>query len=314
MRIKKPKFWDYQKPNILAYIMIPFTLPIRLNNFILKLKKKRINKKIKLICVGNIYVGGTGKTPTTLFLYKILKELNFNIVTGKKFYSSHLDEIEILNQNSDLILETNRKKVIKQATDKNKDIIIFDDGLQDRSINYDYQFVCFDTLTWIGNGFLLPSGPLREKLESLKKYDAVFLKNSDDSFKEKEKIIKEYNPSIKIFETYYTLANLKKFNLSKDYLIFSGIGNPQSFKNILKKNNFNIVDEIIYTDHKNYTQNDIDYIIKRSRELNAEIITTEKDFVKISKINKNDINYVEIKLNVINEKDLIKYLKEIIND
>ena len=70
----------------------------------------------------------------------------------------------------------------------------------------------------------------------------------------------------------------------KNYLIFSGIGNPSSFKNILIKNNFQIVEEIIFPDHFNYTKNDIDKIKIRAERLNANIITTEKDYVKISKL------------------------------
>ena len=314
MKLKKPNFWDLKKPNLISYLLLPLTIPIIINNLFLKYKYLTKNEKIKSICVGNIYIGGTGKTPTAIKLYNLCKKLDFKTTIGKKNYPNQLDEQILLRRKTNLILSKNRKEILKKAIQDKFDVIVFDDGLQDKDLNYDFKIVCFDSENWLGNGFLIPSGPLREKIDSLKKYDVVFLKNENSEINEIIDTIKKQNPLIKIFHTYHKPVNLDKFDVKNDYLIFSGIGNPNSFKNILKKNNFNIVDEIIYTDHKNYTQNDIDYIIKRSRELNAEIITTEKDFVKISKINKNDINYVEIKLNVINEKDLIKYLKEIIND
>ena len=72
MKISKPKFWDFKKPNYLSYLLLPFTLPIILNNYVLSFKKKNNNENIKTICLGNIYVGGTAKTPLTIKLNQIL--------------------------------------------------------------------------------------------------------------------------------------------------------------------------------------------------------------------------------------------------
>ena len=69
MKFQKPKFWDYKKPNVLSYFLLPLTFPLIVNNYLINLKKKRINQKIKKICIGNIYVGGTGKTPLTIKIY-----------------------------------------------------------------------------------------------------------------------------------------------------------------------------------------------------------------------------------------------------
>ena len=193
-------------------------------------------------------------------------------------------------------------------------MVIFDDGLQDKNISYNLQFVCFDTDKWIGNGNLIPSGPLREKLDSLKKYDGVFLKNDSENSSDKIEIIKKYNPEIEVFETFYEINNLKKFNMKDKFLIFSGIGNPTSFKKILLKNNFNIVEEVIFPDHHNYSKIDINKIIHYAKEINAKIITTEKDYVKVSKINFEDINYLEVDLKIKNEQKLIDFIKTKINE
>ncbi len=309
MQFKKPKFWDLKKPHILTYLTFFFTFPIRINNFFLNLKRSKKDQKIKTICLGNIYLGGTGKTPATIKLFEILKSIGFNVSTAKKFYKSHLDEINILKKKTDLILDNNREKIIELAKKQGKDVIIFDDGLQDLKVNYDIQFVCFDSENWIGNGFLLPAGPLREKLNSLKKYDAVLLKDSNENTNEKNSIIKHHNPSIKIFKTNYKIINLESFDLKKDYVIFSGIGNPKNFRKILEKNKFNIVKEIIFPDHVNYTSKNIEYLRKCSLKLNAELITTEKDYVKIEKIFPTNLKFLEISLNIDNEKELVEYLK-----
>ena len=307
MNIKKPKFWDFKKPNLTSYLLIPFTIPLLINNFFLNKKNKKI-KEIKSICVGNIYIGGTGKTPSTIKLYEILRKIEPQICTGKKFYSNHEDEKIILEKKTNLICEDNREKIIQIAIKKKQKIIIFDDGLQDKKLDFDLKFVCFEAENWIGNGKLIPAGPLREKISSLKKYDAVFLKDSELNNNVQE-IIKNYNQNIEVFHTSYQIKNFRNFDLSKKFLVFSGIGNPKNFMNILNKNNFKIIDQIIFSDHYNYKQEDIDFIKNRAKKINAEIITTEKDFVKISKFDNENINFLEIELKIENEKKLINFIK-----
>ena len=314
MILKKPKFWDYGKGNLLAYVLLPLTLPIMLNNFFLNLKKSKKNKKIKLICIGNIYIGGTGKTPAVINLFKILKKFDLNVSIGKKFYKSHIDEIDLLKKESNVIVDKSRKKIIQKAEKDKIDCLIFDDGLQDKTVSYDIQFVCFDSKSWIGNGLLIPSGPLREKLNSLKKYDAVFLKNLNDNIDEKINLIRNYNSNIKVFSTNYEIRNLNKFDTSKDYLIFSGIGNPESFRGLLEKNKFKIVEEIIFPDHFTYSKKNLDFIKKRSKEINAKIITTEKDYIKISKIDPEDIEFLKVETKIDDEINFLNFIKSKIYD
>ena len=87
MKFKKPKFWDYKKPNLISYILLPFTFPLIINNFLLNFKKVKKNKQIiKKICIGNIYIGGTAKTPLTIKICKILNNLNLKTATIKKYH------------------------------------------------------------------------------------------------------------------------------------------------------------------------------------------------------------------------------------
>ena len=316
MILKKPKFWDLKKPNLIAYIFFPLTVIILINNILLNFLKKKKYKRIKSICVGNIYLGGTGKTPLTIELFKFIKSLGYSVSVGKKYYKSQIDEQEILNQKTIFNVDLSRKKLIENAINNNQELIIFDDGLQDKTINYDMKFVCFDSDQWIGNGLLIPSGPLREKINSLKKYDAVFLKkNNERNETEKiENIIKKINSKIKIFHTSYRPKNIEKFDLSKKYIIFSGIGNPRGFMDLVNQNKINIIEEIIYPDHYDYTQKDIDYIEKKAKSLDAGVITTEKDFIKISKLRNKNIHCFEIDLEIKNKDALKKFLIEKINE
>jgi len=316
MKLKKPKFWDLKKPSLFSILLLPFTILLIINNLLIKFYKKRKSKNVKTICIGNIYIGGTGKTPTTIKLYEILKNLKFKVSVGKKFHKSHKDEKEILEKKTNLISMNTREEIIKNAEQNNEEIVIFDDGLQEKKVDYNLKFVCFDANNLIGNGLLIPSGPLRENLNSLKRYNAVFIKHD---FKNEIEInfeskIKKINPQIRIFNIYYMPVNLNDFDLSKKFIIFSGIGNPDSFKNLLQKNNFNIIEENIYPDHFDYTQTNIDKILKRAKQIDAEIVTTEKDFSKISKLNYGKINYLKIDLKINNEKEFINFLETSINE
>jgi len=310
MIFKKPLFWDSKKQGIFSTILFPFTILTNINNFLISISNKKINDKIFSICVGNIYVGGTGKTPLAIKLYQILNKNHKGVVVGKKFYSSHNDEINLLKKKVHTLIKNKRSLIIQEAIKKNKKIIIFDDGLQDKELKYDLNFVCFDTLNWIGNGNLIPAGPLREKINSLKKFDAVFLKNISKPNNKIIRIIKKINPKIKIFNTRYKILNFNNFSLKDKYLIFSGIGNPDSFFEILKINKFLIKDQFIFPDHYSYTEKDFLNIIERSKELNTKIITTEKDFIKIPKRYQKKIKCLKVDLDINNQKKLINFINE----
>ena len=313
MKFKKPKFWDYQRPNLLSYILLPLTFPLILNNFLLNKKKnKKKDHKPKKICVGNIYVGGTAKTPLTIKIYQILNKLDINACTIKKFYKSHYDEQKMLSEKTKLYCEKNRIDGLNKAILDNKDVAIFDDGLQDRSINYDLKIVCFNDLKLIGNGFLIPAGPLREKINSISKYDMAFINGNEVDNSKLKLLLKSYNANIEIFETNYKAINIKEFNINDEYMVFSGIGNPESFRQTLINNNIKITKEIIFPDHYNYTHKDIDQIKYQAKKLNLKILTTEKDYIKIKSIDNNDIRYLKVELDIKNEDRLINHLKKYI--
>ena len=311
MYLKKPSFWDKQI-SILSYLLLPFTIFVRVNNFLNSKKKKYLSKKLKTICVGNIYVGGTGKTPTTIKLYDLIKKIK-NASTAKKYYLNQQDEEILLKRKTKFLTASSRRNILKLAEKKNIEVLIFDDGLQDNQIDYNFKFVCFDGDLGIGNGLLLPAGPLRETINSLKKYDVVFIKKGNN-LNNLIKLIEKHNKRIKIFITDYKVSKFSKFNRSKKYLIYSGIGNPHSFAKILKQNKVKIVDKIIFPDHHSYSNQDFNFILNKAKQNNAEIITTEKDYVKVPKELQKKIKFLKVNLIIHNEKKLIKFLKLNLND
>ena len=311
MNFKKPFFWDLPKPNLISYLLIPFTIPIIIRNFFFKFIKKEKTSNIKTICVGNIYIGGTGKTTLSIKIYEILNQLNNRIATVKKNYDNQKDEQQLLNQKTSLIISKSRDKAIQQGIKEKYKVLIFDDGLQDSKIDYDLKFVCFKSKNWIGNGLHIPAGPLREKISSLKRFDAVFLNGKSSNFENIQEQIKNINPNIKIFKTFYKILNIKTYDLNSKYLIFSAIGDPSSFKDILLENNFDISRELIFSDHYKFKHEDIKKIQLLAERDNLKIITTEKDYIKIPDKFKGNIDQLTIDLIIQNETELINLLKKI---
>ena len=308
MEFNKPKFWDYKKPNVIAYILLPFTFFVLMRNFFVKkFPKKRISN-IKSICVGNIYIGGTGKTPLSIKINNLIKKQGKSSIVIKKFYKNQSDEQNLIKKYSNLICKKNRLDALKSAKEQNFEYAVFDDGIQEKSIDYDIKTLCFTNLQWKGNGFLIPAGPLRDKIGSLKNFDMVFI-NGDP--KKNENIlseIKNLNDNIDIFETFYKPSNLKEFNIDLNYIAFSGIGNSENFFHTLNENKFKIIKKLNFPDHYNYTENDLLKIWNLAKSNNAEIITTEKDYLRLNEKISKKIKFLKLELVIIEEQKLINLL------
>ena len=307
MKLKKPKFWDHKKPSFFSYLLLPFSIILGLITKI-KSKPKFSNSKIKTICVGNIYIGGTGKTSLAIKIKEILDKNNIKACFIKKFYPNQTDEQKLLSKNGVLFSNLKRITALNEAIAEGFEVAIFDDGLQDSSIKYDLEIVCFNNLNWIGNGLTLPSGPLRENINNLKSYENVFLNGNEESLIAIKEQIKRINPNININSGKYTPLNIGEFDKDQNYLVFSGIGNHKTFVEMLKNNKLKIVSDLEYPDHYQYSKKDFDEIIINAKKFNAHIITTEKDYLRLENLNRNEIFYVKSSLEISDEKSLTNKL------
>ena len=311
MKLKKPKFWDYSKPNYIAYLLLP--LSILLQIFKSLQKKERKSFKIKTICVGNIYIGGTGKTSLSIKINELLSKKNIKSCFIKKYYKDQVDEQNLLQNKSEIFISKNRVKALRNAETKGYEVAILDDGLQDSSVSCDVNFVCFNNINWIGNGLTIPSGPLRENINNLKKYNHIFLNGNSENLENIIKKINEINVNSIIHIGEYIPLNIDEFDKKDSYIVFSGIGNHHTFISMIKKYKLNILKEFEYPDHYKYSKDEINKIFKEAENLKCKIITTEKDFLRIDKniINKDQIKYIKSDLKIINEEKLINILAEI---
>ena len=305
MKLKKPKFWDNSKLSIWSILFFPFSLIYFFLSYIKQLKRSK-KFHVPVICVGNIYLGGTGKTPLAKEIFKITRSLGKNPAFVKKYYDYLHDEIEMLERMGKTFATKERAEGIELLIKNNNDIAILDDGFQDSSIRKSFSILCFNQKQWIGNGFLIPSGPLRERLSSIKKADCIVI-NGD-----KDNIIENQINKIKQLKVFYTKYKPKNLEILKDKKIFAfaGIGNPLNFFELLKKNNLQLLNYQSFPDHYNYKKKDLDNLKSKARELNALLLTTEKDYCRINNDFRKGIEKLDVDLEIDSKEEFINLIKK----
>ena len=323
----KPKFWDKKNNSFLSILLYPLSIIYYLISVIRK--KISIPQKfnIPIICVGNIYIGGTGKTSAAIEIMKILnqsKKICF-LTKGygrKSKKDIYLNELNISNQNTvdtgdeallltnygDVYISNNRAKAINTIIKLGYDAIILDDGFQDHLIFKNLNILCFDSKNWIGNNNLIPSGPLREPLTSIKEANFIIIKGEKNQIIENE--IKKISPNIEIIYTENRIENNETLK-NKNFIAFTGIGNPYSFFNTLLNNNIKIIKQIIYPDHFQFTEKNYNVLFQEAENNNCNLITTEKDWVRINKQFKDKVYYTKLSTLLIGKESLEKELKKL---
>ncbi len=306
MKFQKPKFWDYKKISWKSILLFPLSKAYQIFFWILKVFSnltKHNKTTIPTICVGNIYLGGTGKTPVAREIFKIAKSFGKNPAFIKKYYDYLSDEIKMLEKTGKVYINKKRHDGIFLSAKDNHDVAILDDGFQDFSIKPNFSVLCFNSKQMIGNGQLLPSGPLRERLNAIKRADCVIINGARNlDFEEKIYSIKK---EINIFYSFYKIKNIEKY-YGKKINAFAGIGNPENFFNLLRENKIDLIKTYIFPDHHNYSKKDFEIMTKEKSNM---LVTTEKDFTRMNEDQKKKCNIIEVDLEIENFqkfKDLIK--------
>ena len=309
MNFLKPKFWDKNHISFYSILLLPLSWLILLINKLRSLLIKRNKFSIPVICVGNIYLGGTGKTPISIEIKKILDSLNKKSVFIKKKYKPYEDEINLLKKYGEVLEKNKRVDALKIAVENKYEAAILDDGFQDFSIKKNISIVCFNSKQFIGNGLTIPSGPLRETLSGLDRANFVLVNGKLDINLEK-KILKK-NKFIKIFYFKYKPLNLEKFK-DKKIFCFAGIGNPKNFFELLKENGVNLSNELSFPDHHNYSNAEMLDLNNKAKENSSILLTTEKDYLRLSKENRENINYLKIDVEIENKNEFITEVNKLI--
>ncbi|MCZ6703120.1 MAG: tetraacyldisaccharide 4'-kinase [Ignavibacteria bacterium] len=323
---------------LILFPLVPvYFLAIKLRNLFFDknvFKIKRVNAKV--ISVGNISIGGAGKTPMVIFLVKLLKSRNKKVgvlsrgyrrkSSGFRLVSDGEKILTTVQESGDEIYQTVLECNVPAAVCENRvygagklieetgvDTIVLDDAFQHRWIKRDVDISIIDQRFLIADNFfihnLLPTGNLREPFTSLQRADAIIINRK---FSEKINIPankKKYFEGKKVYTASYKAISfvdvvnkeeyvLEEFEGQKS-LVVSGIANPVSFLNALKQTNVDTSNKLIFRDHKSYTFKEVQLIRKEFYATNSHsVVTTEKDAVKLMNFSKelDDIDIFYLKI------------------
>jgi len=320
IKLVYPKFWS--KNGLLPILLTPFSWIYRLLTIIRKKLAKPIRLNAKVICIGNISVGGTGKTQIVELLAKHYKQQNKNILIITKGYGSSLkgaklvdetdsasdvgDESILLSQFAPVLATRKIQYALPLIEEINPEIIIFDDGLQNPNFIKDCKIIVIDNERAIGNGRIFPSGPLRENTNSaISNCDAVIMIGDNDcrNFHLIKNITDNNKPSFKA-----KIKLISKINKDTEYFAFSAIGNPDKFFNTLINNGAKIKQTRRFPDHHQFSEQEISELKNIAKKHDYTLITTKKDYVKIKETKNIECALVDI--DFANKPNFIKLIDE----
>jgi len=337
--IPSEEHWAKAKFLLLPFALL-FSLIVRIRRFAYaKSIVKPYKAKTPVISIGNLTVGGTGKTPFTIFLTKYLQKKGYSVAVSHRGYLGKYEHtIKLISDKNSLlpsardagdepmllarnlpgipvIVGKNRQKAIEYLENSfSPDVIILDDSFQHLLVYHDFDFVLFNAQNPLGNGLVLPAGILREPLSVLKFADCIVFNNCGKNYDPPSQIKKYGKPIIKStyilkeFVEYQSgITRSPSFFHDKKVALISGIGNPCSFEYSIRNCGINFTKHYKFPDHYNFVfLNDIRPIIEECKNRGIEaLITTEKDFVKMGAIPPTDIPIYYAKLSLhIDEAEL----------
>jgi tetraacyldisaccharide 4'-kinase len=272
---------------------------------------------VRVICVGNAVAGGAGKTPTAIVVAKMLIKQNKKVcflsrgykgvIRGPVWVSDSVhkaeevgDEPLLLAKVAPCIVAKDRVAGLKYIEKLDFEIVILDDGLQNNTVTKDSSLLVVDGDFGVGNGKLLPAGPLRERLRAaMNKVKAVMLIGED-----KHNLLA--NVDKPVFNAKFVVKNKLDY---KKAIAFSGIGNPEKFFNTLREQGVKLVNSYVFPDHHQFLDHELEKLCIESNKACVKLVTTSKDYARISRSRRSKIEVLEVDLVVENEDYLVAILK-----
>jgi tetraacyldisaccharide 4'-kinase len=280
---------------------------------------KPVRLPCRVVSIGNLTVGGTGKTPMVIQLAGMLRDRGYRpAVLSRGYGGTSKNPVNVVSKGTELLMHQNEAGdepvlIAKSATgvpvltgpqrvhtgdwairNLNADVLVLDDGFQHRQLARDIDIVLLNEANSFGNGRLLPAGPLRETTGALKRADIIIATGAYDDVTTSRALMLPDGVHAPVFQCYYQPRNLLHGNpetafppellRGKKICAFAGIGNPAVFERTLRSLGADVPVFIPFPDHHRYTQQDVCIIDEKARQCQAEmIVTTEKDKVKLER-------------------------------
>lgn len=291
MPLETPAFW-YRKDSAATAMLTPLSA-IYLAGHRLRQKLARpYRSSLPVLCVGNIVAGGSGKTPAVLALLDVIRnggmakdpciltrgyggKLKGPTQTDPQIHNFRDvgDEALLLARQAPVLVSADRAAGARAAELQGADLILMDDGFQNPGLVKTCSFLVVDSMSEFGNGCLLPAGPLREPLsEALARANGCILVGDGPVPKELA--------DTPVFRAHIT-AHIKDSCFSGDFFAFAGLGRPEKFKKTLEDSGVHVTGWKSFADHHPYTEKDMRTLTALAANKNAQLLTTEKDLVRI---------------------------------
>ncbi|MCL2011970.1 MAG: tetraacyldisaccharide 4'-kinase [Cystobacterineae bacterium] len=293
-----------------AFLLLPFSLLfasiVALKNWMytLGIRKPKVVSGAFVVSVGNIHVGGAGKTPAVIFLANWMKACGHKVAVLSRGYGRNSREIfcvraeeksvpnaEAMGDEPRMIalrcpgvfvwVGPNKVELAKRACKAGANYLIVDDGFQTRGLHRDVDIVVLDEAVGFGNGHLLPCGPLREKKSSLCRASFLWLRKtySTNRLGMSSPIEAEhYLSGLWNSHQHFPVEHLKQ----KQVFALSALARPSAFIQSLERLGANIVGNCFFKDHHPFSKEEISCVVKQAEKMQALLITTEKDFQRVA--------------------------------
>ena len=315
--LKAPKFWYIKKDTFLSRSLYPFSLIFRFGTKIRNFAYHPNKSILPTICIGNIVVGGAGKTPVALKIGKILIKAGYFPHFITRGYAGILksstlvetwhspksvgDESLMLSEVAPTWIGINRNKSIKLALAKGGNCIIMDDGFQNPTIHKDLSIIVINSSQEFGNKRVMPAGPLRESIKrGLSRTHLIII--IGDLTQSLKKIIPN---NIPLIQASFNINNKNKIFKGQKITAFAGIAYPEKFFTSLKEQGAKIVKKITYPDHHIYDENDLLSLAETANKTQSILVSTQKDYVRIPKTYRSLVNTLNGEI-VFENEDLLK--------
>jgi len=286
-----PRFW-FQPSGIRAALLAPFGLLYRAGGALRRSFATPYRAGVPVICVGNIVAGGAGKTPVALAIAELLKRQGGKPVFVSRGYGGNErgplfvdpdthsfhdvgDEALLLARAAPCWIGRDRAAAVKTA-EAIASHIILDDGLQNPTVQPSFSLLVIDGATGLGNGKVIPAGPLRESLhDALKRVDVVVMIGED-----KQKLVAHIQKPVLGAHVITRLPS--DFPQDREFFAFAGIGRPEKFFDSCREAGLTLNGTRPFPDHYPYSPQDLADLTEHSTKRNLQLITTEKDWVRLT--------------------------------
>ena len=296
--MQAPKFW-YRSRSWQAFMLSPLGMVYAWATARRQKNARPTRMDIPVICIGNLNVGGTGKTPTTIAIAQMLISRGIAVHIVSRGYGGSLQAVTQVDPRLHTADETGDEPLLmaafaptwvanervagaRAAQNAGADVILLDDGFQDPSLIKDLSIIVVDATRGFGNGRCLPAGPLREPVHvGLKRANAVISigePEAQSQFRERS--------ADQLGRIAHITASLKPIEMGMPwaegrYLAFAGIGNPEKFFATLRGLGAPLVRTVALDDHQKLARPMIQRLMKEAQSMNAQLVTTEKDAARL---------------------------------